>query len=262
MLATDREEVDRHFLTVTTRNPDMPLSDFRQAFQSVAVKARRRYGRFDYYGTIEQTSGLKAADGRRRIHGHFITKGITGPVANAEKELRSTWERSTFNSGGEEGRAHRVTLSEVGNQAAMGAYLGTYISKPDQMWTEGRRIRSSQGFFPESVTIARARAQGELMGEAQAWREGYRGDDPAIALYAELGAVNAVLAEELRRDRRIARAELAEVVSAMAHDAADDVAGSAGLDHTEEWVPVSHQMELEWERAFLADGVELPPSGL
>jgi len=207
MLWLDSEPGERWFLTVTTRSPDTSLETFRRAMGAVVTRLRRRYGRCEYYGTIEGTSGRFAADGKRRMHGHFILKGLGGETAVAERLARETWERSTANAMGEEGRSWRVTLEPCGDGRAVAAYVAGYLSKSSQVMDSdwgGRRVRSSRGFFGgEPIELVRARAVGSLLGEAEAYREGFTKETPEWGLYAELGAVNREGLVAARRRGRI-----------------------------------------------------------
>jgi len=212
------------FLTVTTRDPDMPLLDFQRCFEALLLRLKRRYGRIDYYGTIEGTSGRLARDRRRRMHGHYIVKGVPpSEVPVAELLCRQTWERTALRRRGEVGRSYRVTLSEVGSPRAVSAYVAGYLSKFAQVmdgdWG-GRRIRCSQGYFAGGRVLARERARVELLVEARAWKEGYRSDDPAIPLMAAAAVVERMGVLQVRRD---SRAELAELRLIMAHDAASNL---------------------------------------
>lgn len=220
----DRERVQRSFLTVTTRDPDTPLEAFREGFAAVTKRLRRHYGVAEYYGTIEQTTGWKAADGRRRTHGHYLVKATIPDVGQAETLVRDTWERSTLNSLGESGRSYRVTLEPVSSLEAVSFYLGSYFGKveqiPDADWG-GRRVRVSQRFFPEGRVRARERAYGELIGRVKAKKEGIALDDPLMALYEAVEAESRLLALDRAKERKRLRAELAELVGFVAHDAAD-----------------------------------------
>jgi len=210
------------FLTVTTRDPDMPLHDFCESFRALTVRLRRRYGRVDYYGTIEGTSGRYAKDKRRRMHGHYILKGITESECQvAELLARQTWERSTLRRRGEVGRSYRVTLSYVKNGDAAALYLGGYLGKDSQVmdgaWG-GRRVRPSQGFYPNGRVATREEAESQLIAEVIAHKEGLPWNDPAVALYRELQWVLRQDQLEARVNRKRARAELAVLIDGMTHD--------------------------------------------
>lgn len=212
------------FLTVTTRDPDTPLSVFEAAFQAVVVRLRRRYGRdVQYYGTIEGTSGLRARDGRRRMHGHFIVRGVPDiEVATAELLCRQTWEVSTMQALGEAGRSFGVTLSPVRDRRAVCGYVAGYMGKLEQVMDAdwgGRRIRCSQGYFTEGRVQARERAKGQLIGEARAYCEGESPGGYGYELLSAAGGESFVLRLEARRLRETVRAELAAV------SVADDAVG-------------------------------------
>jgi len=200
------------FLTLTTRDPDTPLEVFAQGVASVFLRLRRRWRPVDYYGTIEGTSGRLARDGRRRMHGHFLVKGIPGESVAAAKLLaRDTWSRSLANALGEGGRAWRITLSVVRDEGAVASYLASYLGKFDQVMDAdwgGRRIRSSQGFFPDGRVLTRERARAELYGEADAWRAGFDSSSAEAGFYRAV-AVAALEGKLEARERR--RAELAEL---------------------------------------------------
>lgn len=210
------------FLTVTTRDPDTPLSVFEAAFQAVVVRLRRRYGKqVQYYGTIEGTSGLRARDGRRRMHGHFIVRGIPETeVGVAELLCRQTWEVSTLQALGEGGRSFGVTLSAVRSRLAVCGYVAGYMGKLEQVMDAdwgGRRIRCSQGYFTEGRVQARERAKGELIGESRAWSEGESPGSYAYELLSAAGGEAFVLRLDARKLREAARAEFASMP--VAYDA-------------------------------------------
>jgi len=223
------------FLTVTTRDPDMALLDFQRCFEALLLRLKRRYGPVDYYGCIEGTSGRLARDGRRRMHGHYIVKGVPHvslahdgfvPVragkSEAERLVRDTWERTTLRRCGEAGRAYRVTFEAVGSRSGVSVYVAGYLSKYAQVmdgdW-RGRRIRCSQRFFAAGRVAARERAKIELIVEAQAWREGYRSDDPAIPLMAEVEVLKRLGVLDTRKRLR---AELAELAASVILDTSNE----------------------------------------
>jgi len=237
------------FLTVTTGDPDMPLRDFQRCFEAVILRLRRRYGSIDYYGTIEGTSGRFARDKKRRMHGHYLIKGVPlveAPVA--ELLCRQTWEKSTLRRRGELGRSYRVTLSAVRAREAAALYVAGYLSKFEQVMDAGwggRRIRGSQKFFPQGRVYTREMAESELLGEAAAWKEGYRGDDPAIPFYVMMQRVRREAVLESRRSR----AEFAKEVLGMPHEATD------GGRHPDFWVRNQLSM-LDGDHSVIPNGYD------
>lgn len=220
-----REGVPYSFLTVTTRDPDTPLEVFSRAFGAVVVRLRRHFGGVEYYGTIEGTSGRRARDGRRRMHGHFVVTGV--PVSEcraAELMCRETWEASTLAALGEGGRSFGVTLSPVRSAQALLAYVAGYMGKLEQVMDAdwgGRRVRCSQGYFAEGRVLARERAKGELIGEARAWRLGLLPGAQAYEALSAAGGESFVLRREALKSRADARAEFAAMAGIIGavHDA-------------------------------------------
>jgi len=219
------------FLTVTTRDPDTPLPDFVRAMQSVVQRLRRRHPSFDYYGTIEGTSGRLARDGRRRMHGHFICKGIPDvDCGTCEMLARATWECATFNRMGEAGRAWRVTLEPAVARDGIAVYVSGYLGKESQVmdgdWG-GRRIRCSQRFFREGRVRARERALGELLGESAGFAQGFAKGSWGYDLARAAGGEGRVMALERALERKAMRAEFA--ASSVADDAPDVLDHGCGV---------------------------------
>lgn len=154
-----KQERPRYALTLTTRDPDTTAKQFARGCEAVWRALRREYGRVEYYGRIEFTTGrAKLSGGRRRIHVHFLVKGEFASAAKAEAIARRAWMNQ--NPG-----AWRVQLTELRTVKAALQYVFLHHAKPEQLppaeWV-GRVDRGSAGYFSESVTTLRERARVSL----------------------------------------------------------------------------------------------------
>lgn len=171
----------RFAITLTTHDPDTPAEVYRHASHMVWKRLRRRYGRVDYFGFIEFTTGrAKRSGGHRRMHGHYLTKFRESDpdVIEAEALIRSTWESVTG--------AYIVEVAQLVSPGAAFQYLSLHHQKPQQQpppgW-RGMRSRPSRGYFAEPVWRLRARAREELTIEAIAHAHGITTVEAAIAFH-------------------------------------------------------------------------------
>jgi hypothetical protein len=145
-------------------------------------RLRRRYGRVEYFGFIEFTTGRgKRSGGHRRMHGHYLVKlrDVEAPdVLEVERLVRETWEAVTG--------AYIVEVAQLITPGAAMAYLSLHHQKPQQAppagW-RGMRSRPSKGYFTEPVWKLRARAREELAIEAIAWANGITDVEAAIVYH-------------------------------------------------------------------------------
>jgi hypothetical protein len=159
-----------HAITLTTRQPwdQLDPETYRQASAAVWKRLRRHYGRVEYCGMIEFTTGQAArSGGHRRMHGHYLVKfsdqeGVD--VIEVERLVRETWEAVTG--------AYRIEVAALITPGAAMAYLGLHHQKPQQQppagW-RGIRFRASQGYWSMPVATLRAAAKLSLREEAVAW---------------------------------------------------------------------------------------------
>jgi hypothetical protein len=157
-------------VTLTTRDPDTTPEVYRRASAAVWKRLRRRFGRVEYFGFIEFTTGRGTrSDGRRRMHGHYLVKfrDDAPDEADAERMVRETWEPITG--------AFRVAVERLRTPSGAMAYLSLHHQKPQQAppkeW-QGMRSRPSQGYFAEPLATLRQVAREQLAVEAISWRHG------------------------------------------------------------------------------------------
>ena len=155
-------------ITLTTVDPDTAAAVYRKASAALWKRLRRRYGRVEYFGFIEFTTGQGIrSGGRRRMHGHYLVKfRDTQPEpAEAERLVRDTWQSLTG--------AYRVEVEPLRTPAGAMAYLSLHHQKPQQSppreW-RGMRSRPSKHYFGEPVAKLRDVAREQLAVEAIAWR--------------------------------------------------------------------------------------------
>jgi hypothetical protein len=165
-----RESAPGHCLTLTTHDPDLPASVYRAGSLSVFRRLRRRFpARVEYFGAVEFTTGRAArSGGRRRMHGHYLVKGLDGcDVIEVERLVRETWARTTG--------AVVVEVAQLRSPGAALGYLGLHHRKPEQAppaeW-RGMTERASQGYWSRPIAELRKLARAELAAEAIAWRHG------------------------------------------------------------------------------------------
>jgi hypothetical protein len=157
-------------ITLTTSDPDTSAETYREASRMVWKRLRRHYGRVDYFGFIEFTTGRAArSGGRRRMHGHYLVKfrDVEPDVIECERLVRETWEWVTG--------AYIVEVARLLTPGGAIGYLSLHHQKPQQAppagW-RGMRSRPSKGYFPEPVSVLRDRARVELAVEAVAHANG------------------------------------------------------------------------------------------
>ena len=171
MLVLDaRAEQPRYAITLTTSDPNTPAALYREASAAVWKRLRRRYGRVEYYGHIEFTTGRAArSGGHRRLHGHYLVKfrDCDPDVIEVERLVRETWEAVTG--------AFVVEVAALVSPGAAIGYLSLHHRKPQQAPPKGWRGmvgRPSKGYFVRPVVELREQARAELRAEAVAWRSG------------------------------------------------------------------------------------------
>ena len=72
-------------ITLTTSDPDTPAADFREGNAQVWRALRQEFGRVEYAGLIEFTTGQAArSGGRRRMHSHNLVKADRFDVLTAD----------------------------------------------------------------------------------------------------------------------------------------------------------------------------------
>jgi hypothetical protein len=154
---------------LTTRDPDTSPATYRQGSKSLFRRLRRRYGRVEYFGAIEFTTGrARTSGGHRRLHGHYLVKGLPATEAPAIEELvRETWQAITG--------AWVVEAAELRSPGAALGYLGLHHRKPEQAppaaW-RGMTERASRRYWHRPIADLRALARAELAIEAHAHRTG------------------------------------------------------------------------------------------
>jgi hypothetical protein len=165
-------------ITLTTHDPDLPASVYRDGSAVLFKRLRRLYGRVEYFGAIEFTTGRSVTSGgRRRMHGHYLVKGLPADrVLEVERIVRETWAEST-------GAIIVEVAALVSPGAALG-YLGLHHRKPSQSppaeW-RGMTERSSRGYWSKPIAELRAQASQELAIESIAHVEGLSIEEAAIA---------------------------------------------------------------------------------
>lgn len=168
-------------ITLTTSDPDTAPEVYRQASAAVWKRLRRHYGRVDYFGFIEFTTGRAATSGgRRRMHGHYLVKfrDQAPDVLAAEALIRETWEAITG--------AYIVEVAQLITPGAAIAYLSLHHQKPQQAppkgWS-GMRSRPSRGYFSQPVWKLRALAREQLTIEAIAHSSGISEVEAALVYH-------------------------------------------------------------------------------
>jgi hypothetical protein len=154
-------------ITLTTHDPDTSPATYRNGSARLFARLRRLYDRADYFGAIEFTTGRsERSGGRRRLHGHYLVKGLDpADVIEVERIVRESWRRSTG--------AWVVEVAALVSPGAALGYLGLHHRKPSQAppaeW-RGMTERSSRGYWSMPIAETRALARRELAAEAVAWR--------------------------------------------------------------------------------------------
>jgi hypothetical protein len=166
-----RQEAPTMCVTLTTHDPDTAASTYRNGSARVVARLRRRFGRVEYFGAIEFTTGkAERAGGRRRMHGHYLVKfrdRADVDVVEVERLVRDTWRTVTG--------AWVVEVAALVSPGAALGYLGLHHRKPSQAppsdW-RGMTERSSRGYWTTPIADLRERARAELAAEAHAHRTG------------------------------------------------------------------------------------------
>jgi hypothetical protein len=180
-------------VTLTTHDPSTTAETYREGSRHLWRRLRRLYGRVEYYGAIEFTTGRAArSGGYRRMHGHYLVKGIDGDqVLDVEQLVRSTWEAVTG--------AYRIEVAALITPGAALAYLGLHHRKSEQAPPAGWRgmtERASQGYWSEPIELLRQRARLELAAESVAWRLGISVEEAHLEIASRP-------APKLKRVRRV-----------------------------------------------------------
>jgi hypothetical protein len=157
-------------ITLTTVDPDTTAALYRRASAVLWKRLRRRYGRVEYFGFIEFTTGHGIrSGGRRRMHGHYLVKFRDAePIpAEAERLVLETWQSLTG--------AYRIEVEPLRTPAGAMTYLSLHHQKPQQAppleW-RGMRSRPSKHYFSKPVAKLRDTAREQLTVEAIAWKRG------------------------------------------------------------------------------------------
>jgi len=180
-----RVDPPTYAFTLTTRDPNTPGEVYRLASAAVWKRLRRVYGPVRYFGAIEFTTGLRAADGLRRQHGHYLVKGLPLDVSVVEVErlVRETWQATTTNLGY---GAWVVEVAELRIPGAAIHYLNLHHTKAYQRPPDGWRgtvERASQGatrYWSRPIGDLREVARVELHAEALMWAAGLTRDDAML----------------------------------------------------------------------------------
>jgi len=191
MLMLDaRVEAPSHCITLTTHDPETTATMYRKASEAVWLRLRRRYGRVEYYGRIEFTTGRAAlSGGYRRMHGHYPIKGLGGvDCSEATEIVRETWRKSLARHGASY-EAWWVEVAELRTAGAVLHYLSLHHAKaaqaPPAEW-RGMVERPSQGYFSIPVAELRAEARAQLWAEGLAYSTGLSVGDARILVDGQL----------------------------------------------------------------------------
>lgn len=168
-----RVDPPTHAITLTTRDPETPGEVYREASAAVWKRLRRQGWPARYFGAIEWTTGTaRLSGGHRRMHGHYLTKGLDDDVRLIEGLVKQTWHESTENAGY---GAWRVEVAKLIVPGAAIHYLNLHHRKAEQQppdsW-RGMLERASQGkhrYWSQPVGDLRELARLELRAEALAW---------------------------------------------------------------------------------------------
>lgn len=209
-----RQSAPRHCLTLTTADPweELDPRTYREGSRLVFQRLRRRYGRVEFFGAIEFTTGRAArSGGRRRMHGHYLLKGLDqADVLDVESRVRETWQAVTG--------AWRVEVAALVSPGAALGYLGLHHRKPSQappaLW-RGMTERSSRGYWHRPIAELRSIARAELAAEAIAWRSGVPVELAALEVASRPKA-------KLVRVRRAHGAEVVEPLGELEPGLSDD----------------------------------------
>jgi len=164
LLLDAKQEPPTHCIALTTRDPATTAEMYRTASEAVFRRLRRRFGRVEYFGRIEFTTGRgPGSGGARRIHGHYVVKGLAGVAcAEAEEIVRGSWRRSLARNGSSF-EAWRIEVAELRTPVGALHYLSLHHAKAEQLPPEGWRgmaERPSRGYFSRPIAELREEARG------------------------------------------------------------------------------------------------------
>ena len=178
-----REQQPALAITLTTAQPWEQLDPgvYREASKQLWRALRARWGRVEYVGLIEFTTGRsKRSGGHRRMHGHYLVKGIpASEVLAVERVVREVWSRVTG--------AYVVEVSELRSAGGAIAYMGLHHRKPQQAAPEGwrgMRLRHSRGYWHQPIGELREHARRHLAVRTAKWKLECDGVPAAIAQQA------------------------------------------------------------------------------
>jgi hypothetical protein len=189
LLLDAQDEPPTHSITLTTRDPETTAEMYRTGSEAVFRRLRRRYGRVEYFGRIEFTTGRgPLSGGARRIHGHYVVKGLAGVAcAEAGDVVRESWRRSLARNGSSF-EAWRIEVAELRTPAGALHYLSLHHAKAGQLPPEGWRgmaERPSRGYFARPMAELREEARAQLWAESLAYTTGLDPDDARLLVDQE-----------------------------------------------------------------------------
>ena len=179
----ERNSAPRYVLTLTSRSAAIESQAYRHACHMFWKAFRRRWGRCEYCGFVEWTTGLHARDGLRRLHSHWLVKHDQALDVEAVQAWASAeWSKLTG--------AWVVQFAELRTVGGVVGYLALHHEKMEQAppkgWT-GRRLRPSKGYFAVSGREMRARARLWLAEHREGQRDFPRPFGPEKAAYVVWG---------------------------------------------------------------------------
>lgn len=182
----------RHCITLTTRDPNTTGEMYRRASEAVFRRLRRRYGRVEYFGRIEFTTGRgPRSGGARRIHGHYVVKGLAGVDSSEAAEIvRESWRRSLARNGSSF-EAWRIEVAGLRTPVGVLHYLSLHHAKAEQLPPEGWRgmaERPSRGYFHRPIAELREEARAQLWAESLAYKTGIDVDDARVLVDQQRGS--------------------------------------------------------------------------
>ncbi len=188
MLRQDAEtnSAPGHVLTLTSRTPNTDSAAYRDACAVFWRAFRRTWGHVEYCGFVEWTTGEgPRSGGRRRMHSHWLVKGLsTNDLAAVERWCSFEWSKLTG--------AWVVQLAELRTVGGVVGYLALHHEKlsqaPPPGW-KGRRLRPSRGYFAASGAHRRQLAVAWL--REHRWRRAGM-DDGAMMAESEKGSPRVV----------------------------------------------------------------------
>jgi hypothetical protein len=192
LLIDAREQLASVVLTTTTKAPFRPwlqhrdedcecvdclAATYRTASQLMWKDLRRRFGRIEYGASVEHTTGERAADGLRRMHGHHLVKWLDpGDCDEARRIAKRTWERHTG--------AWNVDVAPLHSSGGIVGYLALHHRKREQLppasW-RGMTWRASAGFWSRPISEIRAEARREQAVRRSRWKMMQEGATPEQA---------------------------------------------------------------------------------